>query len=307
MEIAVIYGGTSSERDVSLSTGKGVIEALRRKGYTVTGIDFNPEELSPIINLKADLAFIGLHGKYGEDGSIQGLLDILNIPYVGSGVMASALAMDKSRAKILFDAAGIPTAKGTVACSGHSLTASPYGYPVVVKPNREGSTIGLTIAEDDTTFQKGLEAALEFDDHVLIESFVSGRELTVSVIDHGNDVEALPVIEIVPKNKYYDYEAKYEPGMSEHIVPARLDDDITKKLKEWSVKAHKELGCKIYSRVDFILPNDGSDPIILEVNTLPGMTPTSLYPDAARAVGLSYDDMVDRLVKLTLNNAVAKL
>lgn len=306
MRIAVIYGGTSSERDVSLSTGKGVMEALERKGHKVTGIDFNPKDIEPIINLDVDLVFIGLHGKYGEDGRIQGLLDILNLPYTGSGVMASSLAMDKYRAKILFDTIGIRTAEGQTVENNHDLTSSPFGYPVVVKPNREGSTIGLTIAENDEEFQKGLQAALTFDEQVLVESFVAGKELTVSIMGNDENVQSLPIIEIVSKNKIYDYEAKYAPGMSEHIVPAKLSEDITKRCQDWAIMAHKQLGCANYSRVDFILPNDGGDPVILEVNTLPGMTPTSLYPDAAKAVGYSYDDMIECLIQLTVGKASIK-
>ncbi|MFC7391539.1 D-alanine--D-alanine ligase family protein [Scopulibacillus cellulosilyticus] len=302
MKIAVIYGGTSSEREVSLSTGKGVMEALERKGHEVVGVDFDPENLNEIIKLNVDLVFIGLHGKYGEDGRIQGLLDILKIPYVGSGVMASSIAMDKARAKVLFKNAGIRTAEGCSVRKGQSYQSSPFGYPVVIKPNSEGSTIGLTIAENDEQFQKGIQTALKYDETALIETFIDGKELTVSVLGKGEEIKALPVVEIVPKNKFYDYEAKYAPGMSTHYVPARIQDDVTKKLQKWSVLAHRQLGCETYSRVDFILPNDGSEPVILEVNTLPGMTPTSLFPDAANAVGISYDDMIEQLVNLTVQS-----
>jgi D-alanine-D-alanine ligase len=296
MKIAVIYGGTSSEREVSLSTGKGVIAALEKKGHEVVGIDFHPDRLGEVINLSVDLVFIGLHGKYGEDGRLQAMLELLNLPYVGSGVGASALALDKGRAKIMFEKAGIRVAKGQILKSKEGLEGSPYGYPVVIKPNQEGSTIGLTIAEDDHTFKAGLELAFKYDQEVMIEEFIKGKEITVPVLGE----EALPTIEIVPKNKFYDYESKYAPGMSEHIVPARLDEKNTELSHEWAVKAHKVLGCRVYSRVDFIVPEDGTPPVILEVNTLPGMTPTSLFPDAARAVGLSYEDMIDTLVKRSL-------
>ncbi|WEG11398.1 D-alanine--D-alanine ligase [Pullulanibacillus sp. KACC 23026] len=296
MKIAVIYGGVSSEREVSLSTGKGVMEALKKKGHEVTGIDFHPDRLEEVIQLDSDLAFIGLHGKFGEDGRLQALLDMLKIPYIGSGVGASSLAMDKGRAKVMFEKAGIRVAEGRVIKNNELLEASPFGYPVVIKPNQEGSTIGLTIAEDQESFIAGIQNAFKYDSEVMIESYVKGKELTVSIL--GND--ALPIIEIVPKNSYYDYESKYAPGMSEHIVPARVDQALTKKIQEWAIRAHQALGCSIYSRVDFIVPEDGSEPVILEVNTLPGMTPTSLFPDAAREVGLSYEDMIDKLVQLTL-------
>lgn len=303
MKIAVIYGGTSSERSVSLSTGKGVIAALEKKGHDVQGIDFDPDRLDEVLKLDVDLAFIGLHGKYGEDGRIQALLDMMKIPYVGSGVGASSLAMDKGRAKVMFEKAGIRVAKGKIMKLGETLEDSPFGYPVVIKPNQEGSTIGLTIAENQDAFTEGIRTAFQFDPEIMIETYVKGKEITVSILGEV----ALPIIEIVPKNRYYDYESKYAPGMSEHIIPARLSEQTTKKVKEWSVLAHQTLGCQIYSRVDFIVPEDGSEPIILEVNTLPGMTPTSLFPDAAREIGLSYEDMINRLVELTVKDSLSRL
>lgn len=305
MKIGVLYGGTSSEREVSLSSGKGIIEALKKKNHDVTGIDFKGTKdcLQKIMNVDVDIFFIGLHGRLGEDGRIQGLLDLLNIPYVGSNVLGSALAMDKMKSKKMFQLNGIRVAKEKVvekysfdeAQFSHSLT-----YPVVVKPNHEGSTIGLTIAQNEAELMTGIKAAFNHDDVVLIEEFISGKEVTIAVMGNKGNVKALPIVEIVPKNAYYDYESKYAPGMSEHIVPARLSDEVTKLLQEQAVLAHESLGCDIYSRVDFIVPHDGSLPVVLEVNTLPGMTPTSLYPDAAREIGLSYDEMIEALVELSL-------
>ncbi len=305
MKIAVLYGGTSSEREVSLSSGKGIIEALKKKNYEVIGIDFKgtKECLTRIMNIDVDIFFIGLHGRLGEDGRVQGLLDLLNKPYVGSNVLGSAIAMDKARSKKLFGLNGIRIAKEKVVESyefneesfSHDLT-----YPVVVKPNHEGSTIGLTIAQTEQQLLDGVKAAFKHDDVVLLEEFISGREVTVAVMGNKGDVKALPIVEIVPKNAYYDYESKYAPGMSEHIVPAKLNNEITTLLQEQAVLAHVALGCDIYSRVDFIIPHDGTSPVILEVNTLPGMTPTSLYPDACREIGLSYEEMIDALIKLSL-------
>ncbi|MGO4888155.1 D-alanine--D-alanine ligase [Anaerobacillus sp. MEB173] len=303
MKIAVLYGGTSAEREVSLSSGKGIIEALKNKGHEVVGVDFHPDRLSDIIGLNADMIYIGLHGRFGEDGRIQGLLDMLGIPYVGSGVLGSALAMDKAKSKTFFAKAGIRVAKEKVLYRynyDRTQFAHDLGYPVVVKPNQEGSTIGLTIANDEDELLGGIDEAFKFDETVLLEEFISGKEVTVAVMGNKGDVKALPVVEIVPKNAFYDYESKYAPGMSEHIVPARLADQMTERLQRDAQLAHEVLGCDIYSRVDFIVPHDGSEPVILEVNTLPGMTPTSLYPDAAREIGLSYDDMIEKLIQLSL-------
>ncbi|QOY35883.1 D-alanine--D-alanine ligase family protein [Anaerobacillus isosaccharinicus] len=305
MKICVLYGGTSAEREVSLSSGKGIIEALKKKNHDVIGIDFRgtKECLLQIMNLDVDLFFIGLHGRLGEDGRVQGLLDLLKIPYVGSNVLGSALAMDKARSKKMFALKGIRVAKEKLV-EKHSFIKESFSheltYPVVVKPNHEGSTIGLTIAQNEAELIGGIDAAFNHDDVVLLEEFISGQEVTVAVMGNKGNAKALPIVEIVPKNAYYDYESKYAPGMSEHIVPARVSDEMTNLLQEQSVLAHEALGCDVYSRVDFIVPKDGGNPVILEVNTLPGMTPTSLYPDAAREIGLSYEDMIETLVELSM-------
>lgn len=302
MKIAVLYGGVSAEREVSLSTGKKIIGALESKGHEVVGVDFHPNKLSEILELDVDAVFIGLHGKFGEDGRLQSLLDMLNIPYVGSGVLASALAMDKARSKQFFKNAGIRTAQELVLekkLYDESKLEVPFGFPVVVKPNHEGSTIGLTIAKNKEEMLSGIAAAFLHDHTVLVEEFIAGKEVTVGVMGDKGKVKALPVVEIVPKNAYYDYESKYAEGGSEHFVPARVDEATTSLLQEQAVLAHEVLGCEVYSRVDFIIPENGK-PVILEVNTLPGMTPTSLYPDAAKEVGLSYPEMIEKLIQLSL-------
>lgn len=303
MKIVVLYGGTSAEREVSLSSGKGIINALEANGHEVIGIDFHPNNLSELLTLDVELVFIGLHGRLGEDGSIQALLDLAGIPYVGSGVLASALAMDKAKSKKLFHDAGIRVAKDmTLHRTVYNQTGTPvlpFAFPVVIKPNREGSTIGLTIAGSQKELEEGITLAFNHDDEIIIEEFIAGKEVTVAVMGERGKEEALPVIEIVPKNKFYDYESKYAPGGSEHIIPARVESHITEQLLKNSVIAHQALGCEVYSRADFIVPEGGGDPIILEVNTLPGMTPTSLFPDAARAVGISYEKMIEQLVQLT--------
>lgn len=307
MKIAVLYGGVSGEREVSLSSGKGIMEALKSNGHEVIGIDFDPENMEEIIQLDVDLVFIGLHGRFGEDGCVQGLLEMLNIPYVGSDVLSSALAMDKDKAKQIFATYGIPIAKSR---SFHMQASTDlkeiveqvkeeFKTPFVVKPNREGSTLGLTIVHEASEIEEAISYAAESDDVILVEDYIKGRELTVPVLGAMGEEEALPVIEIIPKNYFYDYKSKYEPGGSEHIVPAEIDALTTEKIQEYAVKAHQSLGCRTYSRVDFLLQEDGV-PIILEVNTLPGMTPTSLFPDSAGEIGLSYEEMIEKFVQLSI-------
>ena len=306
LNIAVIYGGKSREREVSLKSGKGIANALRGKGLNVKEIDYVTKDF--IKELEGiDLVYLALHGKYGEDGKIQGLLEILEIPYVGSGVTSSALAMNKALAKRIFEYNGIRAAKDILLIKGSAYlenlkqTIDDFGLPLVIKPNQEGSTIGLSIAENQKDLDKAVEEAFYYDDEVLIEEFISGMEVTVAVLETEEEIKALPVIEIIPnKNKYYDYDSKYAPGGSDHIIPARIDKKTENIVKEWAIKAHKKLGCETLSRVDFIIPDDGSLPVILEVNTLPGMTETSLYPDAAKAVGISYEDIVYKFVEVTL-------
>lgn len=306
MKVAVLYGGVSGEREVSISSGRCIIEALKKNNHTVIEIDFNPNNLTEIINLNVDMVFIGLHGKYGEDGRIQGLLDMLNIPYVGSDVLASALAMDKYKAKQIFEKNAIPVAKSMAynvanETNWDHLVAQinqEFQPPFVIKPNREGSTLGLTIVNDANQVQQAIKNASESDSIILVEDFIKGKEITVPVLGAIGEEKALPIIEIIPKNKFYDYESKYSEGGSEHIIPARIDEKLTKIIQEYAVKAHQLLGCKTYSRVDFILTED-EVPTILEVNTLPGMTPTSLFPDAAKAVGMSYEEMIETFINLS--------
>ncbi|MBB6452181.1 D-alanine-D-alanine ligase [Salirhabdus euzebyi] len=307
MKVVVLYGGISGEREVSLSTGKGVINALQKKGHDVIGIDFHPDKIKELTELDADIVFIGLHGKFGEDGRIQGLLDMLNMPYVGSGVLASALAMDKSKAKQIFEQNGIPVAKGKtyyrdklkdIASLKEEITES-FPLPFVIKPNQEGSTLGLHIVNELEKLEEAIYQAFEHDQAILLEEYVKGKELTVAVWGQKGQESAFPVIEIVPKNEYYDYESKYTEGGSDHIIPANIDETVTSLIQQYAVKAHQLLGCETYSRVDFIL-NELGEPIILEVNTLPGMTPTSLFPDAAKAVGISYEEMIEKFIKISL-------
>lgn len=314
MKIAVLYGGTSGEREVSLSTGKGMIKALKNKGHEVVDIDFSPTRLTEIMELDVDLVVLGLHGRLGEDGRIQGLLDMLELPYVGSGVLASALAMDKAKSKQIFSLNGICTAK-SAAYDVKGLSdykeiidevRQSFSFPFVVKPNQEGSTLGLTIVKEEKEIADAILMAAKSDTTILVEEYVKGREVTVPVIGYQGEEEALPIIEIIPKNDYYDFDSKYKPGGSEHIVPAQLNGSLTERIKKEAVLAHQLLGCNVYSRVDFII-NEDNQPIILEVNTLPGMTPTSLFPDSALEVGWSYDDLIEKFVEITLTKNPKKV
>ena len=261
MKIAVLYGGVSKERDVSISSSKGIMKALEKNGHEVIGIDFHPDRLQEIIELQVDIVFIGLHGKFGEDGSVQGMLDMLDIPYVGSGVLASSLAMDKFMAKKMFASESIPVAKderyyikqeSEIASVSEDIRAK-FDVPFVIKPNREGSTLGLTIVTDELEIKAAIKNAMQSDAFILVEQFIKGKELTVPVIGKMGEESALPIIEIIPKNDLYDYESKYSEGGSEHIVPAQIEDALTTKIKQYAVKAHQILGCETYSRADFLL------------------------------------------------------
>src|SRR5699024_7115961 len=255
-------------------SSKGIIEASKKNRHDVIGIDFHPERLEEIIQLDVDLVFIGLHGKHGEDGAVQGLLDMLEIPYVGSGTMASAIAMNKSKAKQLFATVGIPVAKGkayrvkqtTSLDEIASEIHETFTFPFVIKPNQEGSTVGLTIVQNVEETIAAIKLAAASDEYVLVEQFIKGTELTVPIMGKMNEEKSLPIIEIIPKNELYDYESKYDADGSEHIIPARLDEEVTKKIQQYAVLAHQVLGCKTYSRVDFLLTEDNI-PYILEVRS----------------------------------------
>jgi D-alanine-D-alanine ligase len=254
---------------------------------------------------RIDVAFLALHGPYGEDGTLQGMLDLIGIPYVGSGTLASALAMDKAMAKKVLRAEGIPVPEGIVVQRGEfrrdrervAARAAAAAMPAVVKPASQGSSIGMTMVKEPEGMGPALEEAFEFDSVALVEERLEGTELTVGII--GNrDLQALPVVEIVSKREFFDYRAKYDPGLSEEIVPARISDDVARAAQEISLRAHRALGCRNLSRVDLMLTRRG--PVVLEVNTMPGMTVNSLLPKAAQAAGIPFAELLDRLVQLAL-------
>lgn len=302
-KVVVLCGGTSGERKVSLASGKAVSEALKQVGFQVTVMDpAEKDTLKALVDSDYDVAFLALHGKGGEDGTIQGFLETVGLPYTGSGVYASALAMNKSKTKQTYKAVGLPTLPSLTLhqnerCSIEEII-SELGDHCVIKVSEEGSSIGLYIAEGEEEIEQALDKAFGQSDEVLIEKFCKGRELTVGVI--GNEVPtALPIIEIVPRNEFYDYDAKYSPGGSTHICPAELNGELTAKIRYCAEQAHKAIGCKGESRTDFLLEENG-DFWMLETNTLPGMTETSLLPDAASKIGLSYQDLCAKLIRLAL-------
>ncbi len=304
-KILVLMGGTSEEREVSLRSGAAVLQALKNKGYQAAALDLKYSTIQDIEDYKPDLAFLALHGKYGEDGTIQGMLEIMGIPYTGSGVAASAICMNKILTKKILCYEGIPTAPFTVLSKdsfrgqGDLLPLlDKYQTPVVVKAVTQGSTIGTYVVRREDDLLKAVEEAFSFDDEVIVEKFIDGMELTVAIIGNRS-LMILPVIEIVPRNEYYDYESKYTPGMSTHIIPARVNGDTMERVKAVSAQAFKVLGCRGCARVDVMLDRQGN-PYILELNTIPGMTATSLVPDAGRAAGISWDDLVEKIALLAL-------
>lgn len=309
MKIGVLMGGRSQEREISLRTGEAVYAALKTLGYQTVKIDVGTDVVEKLKQEEIDLAFLALHGKYGEDGTIQGLLEIIGIPYTGSGVLASSLAMDKIATKRMLSYLGVPTAPfmeiddAVVSELGLQGAAEKItremGLPLVIKAPTQGSTIGISFVHKKEEIGNALEEAFRYGHKALIERFIKGREITASVLGGEKEPVALPLIEIVSTTGVYDYEAKYTVGMSEHIIPPRISIELQEVIKGIAIRAYKALDCSGGARVDFMLDQQGN-PFVLEVNTIPGMTATSLFPDAARAAGIAFPELVDRLVKLAL-------
>jgi len=341
LRVAVLMGGASSERGVSLNTGRQIVQSLDKAKYKVTSIDtadlqYIPSSMKSVrpthlpsghidamgaTNLLAgidasstgtsefegrpDVVFVALHGKGGEDGSVQGLLEVLGLPYTGSGVLASAVAMNKTMSKRLFSGEGIPVIPGiTVSRSEwyggdrqslRSRILDTIGCPAFVKPNSEGSTFGCTLVAKAADLGNAIEMALGFDEDALIEKYIPGTEITVAVLEEPDGgIVCLPPVEIIPTSEYYDYESKYAAGGSEHIIPARITEELTALSCSYASRCHRLLGCRGMSRTDMIVSDESL--YILEVNTIPGMTPTSLLPQAAAYVGISFSDLLDRMI-----------
>jgi D-alanine-D-alanine ligase len=304
LSVALLSGGKSAEREVSLKSGNQVFEALDKDRYDILRYDPQDDLLRLAHDAgKIDVALVILHGRQGEDGTIQGLLDCLGIPYQGSGVLGSALAMNKIVSKYIYTQAGLPVPPFAVMDRGEPMDArkviGELGLPVVVKPEHEGSSIGLSIVREECDFRKALEEGWTFDRRCLVEKYVSGIEITGGIL--GNEeLQALPLIEIVPGDGYdfFDYRAKYTPGASREICPARISPEMTAKAREYAARAHKALCCRGYSRTDMIVCPE--EIYVLETNTIPGMTQTSLFPQAAAAAGISFSGLLDRLIELAL-------
>jgi D-alanine-D-alanine ligase len=296
-KVAVLYGGRSVEREVSLRSGAACAEALRSKGYDVALIDFQLDVADRLREARPDVAFLnGLHGRWGEDGCIQGLLESIGVPYTGSGVTASANAMDKVVSKLLFRDYGLQVVEYRVfphhRAGSITVADLPFGLPAVVKPAAEGSSVGVHIVHDAAELGPACEDAARFRGDLIVERYVKGAEVNVAVLDG----KALGAIEIVPSNEFYDYEAKYTPGKTQYFFPARLPASHVRRTCEAAERAHDALGCSGATRVDFIVTPDGT-PFILEVNTLPGMTATSLVPKIAAGTGISFADFCERLLE----------
>ena len=338
MKIAVLMGGTSAERDVSLASGLRVASALRERGHTVVSIDTTRGSLTPAEETAAlaagvmhaappkldalqqmggtsltswrdttseasdaDVVFLALHGGQGEDGTVQALLDLIGVPYTGSGHLASALAMDKDLSKKLFVAAGVPTPKWRMAPVSTKDVERELGYPVIVKPSKQGSTVGLSIVRKASELKAAVTEAFKYDDEVMVEEFIPGRELTVGILG----AEALPVGEIIPKHEIYDYECKYTAGMAEEQFPAKLSAVETAEVQRLALAAFVALKLRGYARIDFRMNPDGEF-YCLEANTLPGMTELSLIPQAAAACGISFPELCERIVQIALTKGKEK-
>ena len=302
IHVAVLMGGWSSERPVSLITGNGVADALERVGYRVTRLDMGRDIAARLTEVKPDVVFNALHGTPGEDGTVQGMMDLMGLKYTHSGLATSVIAIDKQLTKSALVPHGIPMPGGMVVESEALYHADPLPRPYVLKPVNEGSSVGVAIVTDTANYgnpiSRDVDGPWRQFDHLLAEPFIRGRELTVAVLGD----RALCVTELQPKSGFYDFDAKYTEGQTEHICPARIPDDVAEAMMGWAVEAHRVLGCKGASRSDFRWDDEqGVDGVfLLEVNTQPGMTPLSLVPEQARHCGISYEQLVDILVKEAL-------
>lgn len=332
LNIVVLLGGTSPEREVSKSSGKSVYRALKSLGHNVKLVDpaygthqpdnedayFAKEDFGPVSNLNyirainselfdgVDLVFLALHGKYGEDGTIQSLLELRGIKYTGSGILASSLGMDKAMTKVMFRHFGVTTPEWLTVSRAEALEpgfveqiagqiGEQFGYPCIIKPNDQGSTIGLTVCGSPAEVGEAVRLAHTLSDKALIEEFIPGHEIGVTILDN----QALPVLEIKPLHQHYDYECKYTHGMSEYIVPAQLPEEVSRVLQQEALLAFKAVDCRGYARLDFRV-TENYEIYCLEVNTLPGMTDTSLVPKMAKAAGISFEELLEKIIALAI-------
>jgi D-alanine-D-alanine ligase len=308
MRIGVLMGGRSLERDVSLRSGRRVSNALNELGHDVLDLDVDENLVPTLKRERPDLIYIALHGKFGEDGTVQGLLEIMDIPYTGPGVFSSSIGFNKALSKEIFQREGIPTPPFYVlseatfqemgAVSSLESVGDKLGFPLVVKPAAQGSALGVKVASTQDELPEAVRSALHYDERIILEKYVEGTEVAASII--GNDeLDALPLVETVPQSGFFDFDSRYTPGLTEYYCPARLDDDATIRATDIAMRTHRVLGCLNVSRVDIIIDADGV-PQVLELNISPGMTETSLLPMAAEVAGLEFKDLVGSLVKLAM-------
>jgi len=295
-------GGRSGERDVSLKSGQRVFDSLKKQGFNVISSDLDDDLITKLKTAKVEVVYIALHGRYGEDGVVQGMLELAGIPYTGSKVLASALAMNKLATKRVFEAVGIPTPRFMEIDASCDLkqeaekVKTNFAHPFVFKPTSEGSSLGVHLVKAGDNFEKLLkENVAKFGD-VFVEEYIKGVEVTVGVIGKYKDLQALPILELVPKKEFYDYEAKYTEGLTEFVLPARLSAAMTKKVQQIAIDAHKALGCYGVSRVDMIVGRDGI-PYVHEINTIPGMTERSDLPAEAAHIGINFDQLVLKILE----------
>lgn len=309
--IGVLMGGQSAERDVSLRTGQAVHQALLRRGYHAVPIDVGPTIAEDLGEQRIEIAFISLHGPGGEDGTIQGLLESLRIPYTGSGVRASAVAMHKVLTKTVLAAAKIPVPPGGVVMAGQAQQSKPpklpraLKWPVIVKPATQGSTIGVSIVRQARDWASALRTAHQYDAEAVVEAFIPGHELTVGVLGGDGRCEALPAVEIVAPTGFYDFSAKYQSkGKTQYLCPAPISAKVARTIRELAMRAFQAIGCEGAARVDFRVTPRGT-PYVLEINTVPGMTETSLLPMAAAKAGIAYDHLCERILESALARQAA--
>ncbi|MDE2429541.1 MAG: D-alanine--D-alanine ligase [Burkholderiales bacterium] len=298
-KVGVLLGGRSAERDISIMSGNGVVAALKSKGVDAHGFDTGERSIADLAAEKFDRVFIALHGRYGEDGSLQGVLEQLNIPYTGSGVMASAIAMDKIFTKRIWQTHGLSSPNYAVLTPQSELRLVPdeLGLPLIIKPPHEGSTIGITKVRGYSDMTEAYKLAAQFDEVVLAEEFIEGRELTVAVLGRGENAYALPITEIVAPDGNYDYQNKYFTDDTKYLCPAPLDAELTAEIQKMAVEAYRAIDCEGWARIDVLLRKSDNKAFLIEINTSPGMTGHSLVPMAARAVGLSYEDLCLEILK----------
>jgi D-alanine-D-alanine ligase len=301
LRVLVLMGGRSSEHEVSLASGKKVISSLNSEKFEVFPllISKDGKGFEKIFAIKPDVVFIAMHGPFGEDGTVQGMLEMIGIPYTGAGVLASAIGMNKPIFRKIIQAEGIAVPKFLALTreSDISEIKGKFQFPVVVKPSSQGSSIGVSIVHQEEELGRALEKSWELGPQAVVEEYLRGTEVTCGVLGNEDPI-ALPVVEIVPKNEFFDYEAKYTDGKCDEIVPARIAPKLTKEIQDVAIKVYKAVGCQGFGRVDMIIC--GGKPYVLEINTIPGLTPVSLLPKEAAAAGISYEQLLDRIIELSL-------